>query len=567
MPHELQQLRLLHAIWQGTLDSDLTMAPEEIDMVLGLRPATCRLALRALHSLFDVPLIRPRFGYRGWVRMLHASLGDYLGDARRSGRWCVSLPWLHLDYLESVVRFMSSPAITSHVKELHRYLVRGLPKLLSNVAPSQALIELLRNRQFQRSLYSTRYMGEVDWPPVGAALSSGISLIYVQRNSGYPLDLIQFWDDHRLISTRTEQMKLGNGLAGRHIRLYQTETVECTQIIKFLTTPGGPTKVHNSDDVLWWCISHFRACAHNCENNHYQADQTECDFPSNYKIFQPFVTIRGLPEFFPDGDSPLDFLNDPRRAGNLYSDPHHIADAFMRLWIPRVKQDLQDGWPPPFLCPRILAEIETLDLAQLCDPMHIDHEDHWDTLRRADSPAVLRWLRRFPNPPLQAIEFWEEQIACIEQCSFPRPSDESDPDDDTSTRKTLGIRNDEHLRPTLRRQIRSTKSTSSARTLTMRLKLGIKEGLRLLRQQHAGLYGGQRRLRARAKQKEEGWITHILDMLCKKDRAAALCPHRRTRHPSSSTSSPNESTHTTGKMRGRTRFHDRPPPPSARAHV
>jgi hypothetical protein len=124
MPHdEPQQLRILHAIWKGTLDvEEFLTDPEEIDIVLGLRPATCRLALRALHSLFNVPAIRPRFGYVKRVTMLHASLGDYLGDARRSRHWCVSVPWLRLDYLESVVRFLSSPAITQHAKVLHRYV-------------------------------------------------------------------------------------------------------------------------------------------------------------------------------------------------------------------------------------------------------------------------------------------------------------------------------------------------------------------------------------------------------------------------------------------------------------
>ena len=72
-----------------------------------------------------------------------------------------------------------------------------------------------------------------------------------------------------------------------------------------------------------------------------------CGLPFNYQIFQPFVPFRGLLELpVPDGDSPVDFLNDPRRAGNLYSDPQDIADTFMRLWIPRLKQDLLDGWPP-----------------------------------------------------------------------------------------------------------------------------------------------------------------------------------------------------------------------------
>jgi hypothetical protein len=99
-------------------------------------------------------------------------------------------------------------------------------------------------------------------------------------------------------------------------------------------------------------------------------------------------------------------------------------------------------------CPTILRDIGTLDLAQLCDPMHIDHDQHWQMheyqLRPEVLAPVLRWLRvssiqpldeaafifpdlpqRFPDPPLQAISLWEKQIALIEQCSFRWPSDES----------------------------------------------------------------------------------------------------------------------------------------------
>jgi hypothetical protein len=48
-------------------------------------------------------------------------------------------------------------------------------------------------------------------------------------------------------------------------------------------------------------------------------------------------------------------------------------------------------------CSMILQDIETLDLALLCDPMHVNDEDHWEMHRYGLSPvnlsAVLRWLR------------------------------------------------------------------------------------------------------------------------------------------------------------------------------
>ncbi|KAJ6531475.1 hypothetical protein DFH09DRAFT_1044490 [Mycena vulgaris] len=52
-----QQLRILHIIWRN-----IVVDPEELDILLNLRAGTCRLILRCLHSLLDVPRIRTRFG-------------------------------------------------------------------------------------------------------------------------------------------------------------------------------------------------------------------------------------------------------------------------------------------------------------------------------------------------------------------------------------------------------------------------------------------------------------------------------------------------------------------------
>ncbi|KAJ7922135.1 hypothetical protein B0H13DRAFT_1603929, partial [Mycena leptocephala] len=117
---EPRQLRILHCIWQQTLPSGVNMDPEDIDMLLKFRPGTCRLAMRSLHSLFDVPPVRTRFGARGSIRFLHASLADFLGDLRRSGLWCVSLPWLHWDHLDWMVRLLSSLPLTHFACGLHR---------------------------------------------------------------------------------------------------------------------------------------------------------------------------------------------------------------------------------------------------------------------------------------------------------------------------------------------------------------------------------------------------------------------------------------------------------------
>ncbi|KAJ7259343.1 hypothetical protein C8J57DRAFT_1185186 [Mycena rebaudengoi] len=108
VPQSWQHLRILHVIWREFEGLD----PEEIDTLLMLRSGATRLMLRGLHSLFYVPPVRSLFGYPNWVRILHASFSDHLGDPRRSGPWCVSLPRLQDDLLHSTVRFLSSPPLT-----------------------------------------------------------------------------------------------------------------------------------------------------------------------------------------------------------------------------------------------------------------------------------------------------------------------------------------------------------------------------------------------------------------------------------------------------------------------
>ncbi|KAJ7478145.1 hypothetical protein FB451DRAFT_1365796 [Mycena latifolia] len=163
VPDEPQQLRILHAIWQRTKDYHLGMDPEEMDSLLVLRPGTSRLALRGLHSLLHVPPIRARFKFHEAVRPLHASLSDYLEDSCRSAKWCVATPWLGLDYVHCMVRLLSSPRVTLRTRVFHRYLVRGLPQLLSDIAPTDSLVALMRNNQFQDSLFLTESI-DGSWP-------------------------------------------------------------------------------------------------------------------------------------------------------------------------------------------------------------------------------------------------------------------------------------------------------------------------------------------------------------------------------------------------------------------
>jgi hypothetical protein len=58
-----------------------------------------------------------------------------------------------------------------------------------------------------------------------------------------------------------------------------------------------------------------------------------------FQIFQPFGRFRKILQFpLPEGDSPLDFLADPVRAGVLYRNAEDITEDFMLLWIHRTKE-------------------------------------------------------------------------------------------------------------------------------------------------------------------------------------------------------------------------------------
>jgi hypothetical protein len=120
VPQEPQTLRVLHAVWRTTLPRSANLDPEEIDILLTLRPGTSRLVLRGLHSLFHVPPKRSQFGW-SIVTVLHASLPDYLCNARRSGGWCISTPLLHSDYLNSMIGVLSSPPLTEDARTVCRY--------------------------------------------------------------------------------------------------------------------------------------------------------------------------------------------------------------------------------------------------------------------------------------------------------------------------------------------------------------------------------------------------------------------------------------------------------------
>ncbi|KAJ7098962.1 hypothetical protein C8R44DRAFT_859576 [Mycena epipterygia] len=381
LPQERKQLRILHAIWQSTIPDAFHPDPEVIDILLELRPGTCRLVLSGLHSLFHVPPIPTRFSLQKSIHFLHASLPDYLGNPRRSELW----------------EFASS----EWVKGFYHNAVVALPMILSNTPPSDYLIRLMRHKEFQHSIFyqNPLFCREMSAP-------------WPQRNSRYPSDLIQLWEGHQCIFNLIPHLELSTNRSTPTFRfdtiyaeIFSNHPNLCFVVQTMIHLPLHPSETFRILGSTW-----------------------------NYELFLPFYEYRELLELpFPDGDSPLDFLSDYRRAGHIYLDPRNPAEELVLLWIHRARELLMSGglfwnsgilivghthrWPRS---PRIVFELESLDLSGLCDQMAVDRETHKYAHRHGILSStiycVLDWLRDFPDPPLRAIAIWETQIEAIKRC-------------------------------------------------------------------------------------------------------------------------------------------------------
>ncbi|KAJ7478217.1 hypothetical protein FB451DRAFT_1556981 [Mycena latifolia] len=409
--HEPQQLRILHAIWQTTLGG-AQLFPEEIDMLLVFRPGTARLTLRGLHSILHVPPICTVFDRELEVHPLHASLPDYLADVRRSGQWCLRIPWLLSDYLSCTLRLLASPRTNDAIRHLHIRCARMLPLLLSQTVPSDTLISLLRNQEVQDSLFLPSPIRHLPpWP---------------QRGSHYPSDLIQLWEEHQLIATfiqhKPNYKRQSQTLRRPTLKLDSIYAQIFSQHTDLLFILNSQIIV---PDPLFSVLKFMGP-------------------PHDFRVFRPFVEhpeVRELLEVpfsndnrvfghFPDGDSPVDFLRDPHRAGCLYSGPQDVAEEIVLLWLQHAKECLAElnlGFSLVWLelleqcrsSRKILMAMETLNLAQLCDQLSVHPAGTYEVHEAAF--RALDWLSKFPDPPLQAIAFWEKQLAEICRCGTKSP--------------------------------------------------------------------------------------------------------------------------------------------------
>ncbi|KAJ7259367.1 hypothetical protein C8J57DRAFT_1472125 [Mycena rebaudengoi] len=400
VPQSWQHLRILHAIWRETERLYFTLDPEEIDTLLTLRSGTTRLMLRGLHSLFDVHPVHSPFACRNGVKFLHASFCDHLGDPRRSGPWCVSLPGLQDDLLHSTIRFLSSPPLTYTTQELCRNLVIRLPGLLEDATPSETLFELMRNKTFQESLFL--------WCKL---------LEQPQRGSSYPFDLIQLWEDHWFISR----------LAAHLDNSGQTDTRD---VATFKFDPIYATILSNHPNLV--LVLTGRAFG-------LELDHILQVLGLSYNVLRPFLETRELLESpLSHKDSPVYFLADPSRSGGLMNEQATAEEIVLR-WIVFTKKYLirGEGWLigysifshtlPEFLTlidrcgPNlgILHELKTLNFCTKCSKkMHQKYhlKLHQCYFHHSRLRHIVDWLWALDDPPMEVIQFWEQQIASMDQC-------------------------------------------------------------------------------------------------------------------------------------------------------
>ncbi|KAJ6530513.1 hypothetical protein DFH09DRAFT_1370717 [Mycena vulgaris] len=277
--------------------------------------------------------------------------------------------------------------MSAWTRDFHWSLVYKLPQLLNDVTPSEYLLELMRSEAFQESLFLSVLSC---WP---------------ERGSSYPSDLLELWEDHRSVSKLVHALELSRHREPTQNRdaptlrfdsIYADILSKNPDLLSVLTTLA--LGIHFMDDVLEV-------------------------LGLSYSILRPFIKVRQLLVLpLPAGDSPVDFLINPHRSGELWNEKDSAEEMVLR-WLVVAKGD--GRLYGKFLTlldrcgsnPKILLGLKNLNLSELCNEITTDHlEFHEDDLRPTYLLHILNWLRRLPDPPMNVIRVWEEQMLSIELC-------------------------------------------------------------------------------------------------------------------------------------------------------
>ncbi|KAJ6602001.1 hypothetical protein DFH09DRAFT_1069545 [Mycena vulgaris] len=306
--------------------------------------------------------------------------------------------------------------------------------------------------------------------------------IYRQRGSSSPLDLIELWEDHGFVS-RLAEMELTE----RHGQPTQNRGAPSLKFDSIYAEPGSVVrfdrcgtwnrelaqKPHKPHAAFWHCAkphteirpevtekpSQWRGswvetqvlwsekiallpqllCAgrEKCAKSEWSRSDgwTKC-FPSSridqivlevlgltYTVLRPFIEVRELLVLpLPAGDSPVDFLEETVLGWIVFAK----GDG----WLRGKFLTLLDRCDPNL---KILLGLETLNLSALCKRLRT--EDHLFFHNSDIHPKYLPHAR-LPDPLINVIRVWEEQMSSIELYynallrDSGRDSDDEDPTSD-----------------------------------------------------------------------------------------------------------------------------------------
>lgn len=152
-------------------------------------------------------------------------------------------------------------------------------------------------------------------------------LTHCQRDSLYPEDLIQLWEDHSSIASFVTQLghdpRLQEPASSRFDTVYEDLLTRHPDVVLVLRA-----RMFARNALPLWSILNL--------------------YGLTYRVFQPFLQFRELIESpFPRGDSPIYFLANPRRAMALWCDHQNTAEEVMIRWIHHAREVLagrKDDW-------------------------------------------------------------------------------------------------------------------------------------------------------------------------------------------------------------------------------
>ncbi|KAJ7136415.1 hypothetical protein C8R43DRAFT_955890 [Mycena crocata] len=197
----------------------------------------------------------------------------------------------------------------------NRDIVGQLPRLLEKAAPSDALIDLLRNPHVQKGLFlyeARRWRhGEAgeprhQWP---------------ETESRWPSDLIQLWEDQRAITALIPYLHISKNPSAatyEYDAMYTELFSRNPDLLLVLQcTLLEPDRIR-SHLHLWGWTEH---------------------------ILRPLLAVGGgiQRQGFPEGDSPADFLTGQSRARHLYSRPCDVAEKIVLRSISGLRRTLAGG--------------------------------------------------------------------------------------------------------------------------------------------------------------------------------------------------------------------------------